>query len=349
MVCSITSVRTKNRLTGLPRWIFVGTEDVKALRQLSSLATPMALRVAVTLGLPERLAAPGTADQLAPELDVDPLALDLLLGHLVTLGIVEHTDSGYRTTRLGENLRPGADNGLANLMDAGTAAGRADLAFVDLLHSVRTGEPAYPLRYGQDFWSDLDEQPHLRRTFDGQMAFRIREQVPQVVAGFDWSRFASIVDVGGGPGVQLAAILAANPSLTGHLVDLDVARATKAFEGLGDRAQATAGSFFDPLPAGADAYLLFDILHDWDDEHAALVLRRCAEAMALDGRVLVVEAVGGMRASTEMDLVMLVHFGGRERRVDELVNVAAAAGLGLVEVAELGQSRVLLEFWKHPI
>ncbi|KOV88303.1 methyltransferase [Nocardia sp. NRRL S-836] len=313
---------------------------------MANLVTPMALRVAVTLGLPDLLAEPRDAGPLAAELDVSPLALDLLLGHLVTLGVLERTGGGYRTTPFGAHLRRDADNGLANLMDAGTAAGRADLAFVDLLHSVKTGEPAYPLRYGQDFWSDLDDHPHLRAAFDGQMAFRIREQLPQVVAGFDWARFATIVDVGGGPGRQLAAILAAHPRVRGHLVDLDVAAARTALAPLGERAQATAGSFFDPLPPGADAYLLFDVLHDWDDEHAERVLRRCAEAMPDDGRVLVVEAVGGLGAATEMDLVMLVHFGGRERRVEELEQVAGASGLVLDRVVELTRSRHLLEFRK---
>ncbi|ANZ43119.1 methyltransferase [Lentzea guizhouensis] len=310
---------------------------------MAGLVTPMALRVAVNLGLPDLLTEPGTADQLAAGLDISPLGLDLLLGHLVTLGVLERTGDGYRTTPFGAHLRRDADNGLANLLDASTAAGRADLAFIDLQHSVTTGEPAYPLRYGQDFWSDLDEHPHLRRAFDEQMAFRIREQLPQVVAGFDWARFGRIVDVGGGPGRQLAAILAAHPRVSGHLVDLDVTEARKAFEPLGDRAQATVGSFFDPLPSG-DAYLLFDVLHDWDDEHAERVLRRCVEAMPDDGRVLVVEAVGGLSAGTEMDLVMLVHFGGRERRVEELEQVAAAAGLVLDQVVELTSQRHLLEF-----
>ncbi len=315
---------------------------------MSSLVTPMALRVAVTLGLPGRLTEPRDPGPLATELGVSPLALDLLLGHLVTLGVLERAGSGYRTTPFGAHLRTDADNGLANLLDTGTAAGRADLAFVDLLHSVRTGEPAYPLRYGQDFWSDLDDHPHLRAAFDGQMAFRIREQLPQVVAGFDWARFATVVDVGGGPGRQLAAILAAHPQVRGHLVDLDVTAALEELAPLGGRARASAGSFFDPLPPG-DAYLLFDVLHDWDDEHAERVLRRCVEAMPDNGRVLVVEAVGGLRAGTEMDLVMLVHFGGRERRLDELERVAVASGLVLDQVVELTGSRHLLEFAKNPV
>lgn len=316
---------------------------------MAGLATPMALRVAVTLGLPDRLLGDGAAaDRVAAELDVSPVALGLLLGHLTTLGILERTATGYRTTEFGANLRADADNDLANLLHLESAAGRAELSFVDLAHSIATGEAAYPLRYGRDFWADLTEHPHLRETFDRQMTRRIRAQLPQVVAGFDWSRFRTLVDVGGGHGTPLAAILTAHPSLRGHLVDLEAtaveARKTFSAHGLDDRTDVTAGSFFDPLPAGADAYLLLDVLHDWDDEHAHRILARCAEAAGPAGRVLVVEAVGGLQAGSEMDLVMLVHYGGRERRVEEFRALAAPHGLVLDTVTTLTDQRCLLEF-----
>lgn len=321
---------------------------------MAGLVTPMALRVAVTLGLPDRLFDNDTtAEQLAPELDVSPLALDQLLAHLATLGIVERTRTGYRTTELGAHLRTHAGNGLNNLLHIDSAAGRADLAFVDLAHSVRTGEAAYPLRYGKDFWGDLDEHPHLRDAFDRQMTARIRDQVPHIVSGFDWSRFATIVDVGGGPGTLLAAILATHPELRGHLVDLGPtaaeARRTFSAYGVTDRAEVTAGSFFDPLPAGGDAYLLFDVLHNWDDERAHRILDRCVEAAGPDGRILVVEAIGGLHSSTEFDLVMLVHFGSRERRLEELEKLAEPHGLVLESMTEVSDGRSMLEFRRHPI
>lgn len=310
---------------------------------MSGLITPMALRVAVTLGLPDRLRdTPATAPELAPELEVDPLALDLLLAHLTTLGVAERTASGYRTTDFGALLGAGARNGLNNLLHHDSAAGRADLAFVDLVHSVRTGEPAYPVRYGQDFWSDLAARPHLRAAFDRQMNDRMRAWIPQVVSNFDWSRFGTLVDVGGGHGSLLAAILAANPGMRGHLVDLEdsAAGACELFRehGLAERTEVTGGSFFDPLPSGGDAYLLFDILHDWDDEQAHRILARCAEA---GDRVLVVESLG---ESTEFDLVMLVHFGGRDRGLHDFERLASAHGLKLESVTRLTGGRSLLEF-----
>jgi O-methyltransferase len=328
----------------------VGNNDKGSIMRMAGLATPMALRVAVTLGLPDRLRTDSTtADRLAIELDVSPAALELLLSHLATLGLFERTSTGYRTTAYGANLCADAHNGLTNiLLDLNTAAGRAELAFVELAHSIATGEAAYPRRYGQDFWADLDDEPSLRESFDRQMTQRFHDQIPRIVDGFEWSRFATIVDVGGGQGSLLAAILAAHPTMRGQLVDRapTAVDATQTFtaRGLDDRTRVTAGSFFDPLPAGADAYVLFDILHNWDDEHAHRILARCAEAARPTGRILVIEGVGGRGATSESDLTMLVLYGGRERRLDELGALAAPHGLVLDTVTDLTDERCLLDF-----
>ncbi|MEJ3657251.1 methyltransferase [Actinomycetes bacterium KLBMP 9759] len=317
---------------------------------MAGLATPMALRVAVTLGLPDRLLGAGAAaDRLADALKVSPIALDLLLGHLTTLGVMERTSTGYRTTGFGANLCADAGDGwLANMLNLNSAAGRAELAFVEMAHSIETGEAAYAQRYGQDFWADLTEHPHLRASFDWQMTQRFRKQVPQVVVGVDWSRFATVVDVGGGRGTLLAAILAAHPRMRGHLVDLEAtaveARRTFVDSGVDDRVTVIGGSFFDPLPAGADAYVLVDILHDWDDEHASRILARCVEAAGPGSRILVIEAVSGFYAQTEFDLAMLVSYGGRERRVEEFRALGGVHGLELESVTTLTDQRCLLEF-----
>jgi hypothetical protein len=338
------------RLTRMPPLTFVNEYDhVAAIRNMAGLATPMALRVAVTLGLPDRLRGDGAAvDQVAAELNLSPVTLELLLSHLATLGIIERPSTGYRTTDYGATLCSDADNGLTNFLHLDMAGGRAELAFVELLHSITTGDAAYPRRYGQDFWADLAEHPHFRESFDQQMTHRFREQIPQIVAGYNWDRFSTIVDVGGGHGTLLAAILAAHPQIRGHLVDLEptATEANRTFTAhhVDDRAHATAVSFFDPLPPGADAYLLCDILHDWDDEHAHQILSRCVEAAHPTGRVLVIEPVGGRRDNTEFDLAMLVIFGGRERRIDEFRTLASAHGLVLDTVTDLTEQRRLLEF-----
>jgi 2,7-dihydroxy-5-methyl-1-naphthoate 7-O-methyltransferase len=325
----------------------VENDAVTRLRQLAGLATPMALRVAVTLGLPDRLRTTAGPADLAAELDVHPVALELLLGHLVTLGALDRTGTGYRTTDFGAHLGEDAGTGLADLLHLDRAGGRGELAFTELRHSVVTGEAGYPRRYGTDFWTDLATHPELRESFDRQMTHRIRTQLPAIVAGVDWARFGTIVDVGGGHGTLLAAILTAHPVVRGHLIDLDPtaegARRTFADHGLTDRTEVTAASFFDPLPRGADAYLLADVLHDWDDPNAHRILARCAEALPPDGRVLVLEAIGGLRANSEMDLVMLTCYGSRERTLAEFRALAAPHGLAVHTVTPLTDVRCLLE------
>ena len=117
-----------------------------------------------------------------------------------------------------------------------------------------------------------------------------------------------------------------------------------AAAGLDDRASAVPGSFFDPLPTGADAYLLSDVLHDWDDEHARTILGGCRQAAAPNGTVVVIEPVRGQGADTAMDLFMLMCFGGRERTVDELAGLAADSGLVLHGAGPVAEGRTALEF-----
>ena len=263
----------------------------------------------------------------------------------MAIGVFELDRGRYRPTELGEQLR---DDGLKLQLDITSAGGRAELAFVELLHTITTGKPAYPHRYGREFWADLDARPELRRSFDAQMNRRFRVQAAQIAERHDWGRYAEILDVGGGDGTVLAAILTAHPDVRGSVLDLPptAAAAAERFTatGCGDRAAAVPGSFFDPLPAGADAYLLSDIVHDWDDAHARTILNGCATAAGPDGTVVVIEPVLGQGVDTAMDLWMLMCFGGRERTVDELVELAAGSGLVLLGTAPVADGRTLLEF-----
>ena len=315
---------------------------------MADLATPMSVRIAATLGLAERAGSMGaTADHLAAQTGTNPPALRRLLDHLVTIGVfdVDPMSDRFRPTSLGLQL---TEEWPKTLLDINRAGGRADLAFVDLLGTITTGAPAYPRRYGQDFWADLDTHPELRSSFDAQMNRRFRVQAPQIAERFDWSRFSEILDVGGGDGQVLAAILHAHPDLRGRVLDLSptatVAAGRFASAGLEDRAGAVSGSFFDPLPGGADAYLLCDILHDWDDDHAGRILGGCRRAAAPGGTVVVIEPVREQGVGTGMDLFMLMCFAGRERTVDELAALGAECGLGLRCSAPVAAGRTVLEF-----
>ncbi|TCO52277.1 O-methyltransferase [Actinocrispum wychmicini] len=322
---------------------------------MADLVTPMSIRVAATLSLVERAGDAGaTAEQLAAETETSAPALRCMLDHLVAVGVfdLDTASSRYRPTDLGAQMREDAPAGIKPLLDINRAGGRAELAFVDLLGTITTGAPAYPHRYGRDFWADLDAHPELRRSFDAQMNWRFQVQAPQIAERFDWSRYAHIVDVGGGDGLVLATILHAHPNVRGQVVDLapTATAATERFAaaGLSDRASAVAGSFFDPLPSGADAYVLSDILHDWDDDHARKILTECRRAAAPSGRVIVIESVRGQGASTAIDLFMLMCFAGRERTVDELADLAADSGLKLLDWGPIADGRTVLEFEVAP-
>jgi 2,7-dihydroxy-5-methyl-1-naphthoate 7-O-methyltransferase len=322
---------------------------------MADLATPMSIRVAATLSLVERAGNAGaTAEQLASETGASAPALRCLLDHLVTIGVfaLDTESSRYRPTTLGAQLSEDAPEGIKPLLDINCAGGRAELAFVDLLETLTTGTPAYVHRYGREFWADLDTSLELRRSFDAQMNWRFQVQAPQIAQRLDWSRFSEILDVGGGDGTVLAAILHAHPDLRGRVLDLSptTTAATDRFAaaGLDDRASAISGSFFDPLPAAADAYLLSDILHDWDDNHARKILAGCRRAAAPNGTIVVIEPVRRQGADTAIDLFMLMCFGGRERTVDELTRLAADCGLILHNSGPVAEGRTALEFAVAP-
>jgi hypothetical protein len=233
------------------------------------------------------------------------------------------------------------------MLDVESAIGRADLAFVELLHSIRTGEPAFARRYGRPFWDDLAADPDRAASFDAQMGVDVGVDAPAIVAAHDWGALGQVVDVGGGDGTLLIALLRRYPALRGAVVDqphaAEAAGAAFAAAGLADRAEAVTGSFFEPLPGGAGGYLLSAILHDWDDGAARAILRRCAEAAGRTGAVFVIEKIGADGASprTVMDLRMLVYFGGRERTATQIAALAAGAGLRLSAVHPAGALAVI--------
>lgn len=311
---------------------------------LADLATPMAVRVAATLRIADHISrGVRTAPALAEAVRADADALDRVLRHLATVGVLSRDPSGrYALTARGDALRDDHRDGLCAMLDIERAIGRADLSFVHLLHSVRTGEPAFPVQFGRSFWDDLAEDPARSASFDVQMGADVAADAPAIVSAYDWGSLGHVVDVGGGNGALLTAMLRAHPALRGTVLDLpdtaEAARTALTAAGVADRSDVVPGSFFDPLPPGAGGYLLSAILHDWDDDAARAILRRCAEAAGTDGAVFIVEKIGadGESLRTGMDLRMLAYFGGRERGVAELTALAADSGLSVAAVHPAG-------------
>ncbi len=300
---------------------------------MAELATPAAIRVAATLRLADHFAEGHTSvHALAGVCAVDEKTLERLLAHLVQIDLfrLDQEDS-YSLTPPGAALLSDDAAGLRARLDMRGAVGRADLAFIELLHSVETGEPAYSARYGRSFWEDLAATPELAESFDNLMGADVGRESEEIVAAYDWGSLQHVVDVGGGNGRLLQAMLTSSPTLRGTVVDLPAAAAAArlafAEAAISDRADAIAASFFDPLPADRGGYLLSAILHNWNDHDAQAILRRCAEAAGETGRTFVIERAGGARVNTERDLRMLVYFGGRERSAAEIAGLAAPMGL----------------------
>ncbi|MFI6938437.1 methyltransferase [Streptomyces sp. NPDC050418] len=320
------------------------TRPPSTLAALADLATPMAIRAAATLRIAESLdEGPRTARELAAVVGADADALERMLAHLAAKAVLARDAVGrYSLTALGAELHADHPSGAHPWLDMASPLGRADLSLVELLHSVRTGLPGFPLRYGASFWDDLATTPDRQERFDTLMSRNAGVDGPLLAAAYDWAALGRVLDVGGGNGALLTALLTAHPTLHGTVLDRDrtaeLARIRFAAERLKERGDAVEGSFFDELPTGYGGYLLSSIVHDWDDSSAVAILRRCAEAAGSTGRVFVIEQIGGdgEQLRTEMDLRMLVFFAGKERTVSQLADLAGESGLKLVGVHPAG-------------
>jgi SAM-dependent methyltransferase len=315
---------------------------------LSDLCTPWSVHVAVTLRIAEHIAEGKTQiEELAAEARCDREALHRLLRHLVGKGVFEESAPGrFALNDLARGLmEPSTRLGLG-LEGIG---GRMAHAWGSLLEAVRSGAPAYHTIFGRPFWDDLQAHPEVAASFDALMGpLGHGAPDPEVLVTGGWESVRTVVDVGGGTGSLLAEILRTQPTLLGTLVDLPptVARSHRTFQdaGVAQRVTTVGQSFFDPLPAGADLYLLKCVLCDWPDREATTILRRCAEAARPAGRVLIVGGVSPDEAGGPApELLMLVLVGGRERKLADFREMARAAGLDVHAAKRLKSGRFAVE------
>jgi SAM-dependent methyltransferase len=327
-------------------------QPADALRELiDGYRVTQAVAAAVQLGVPDLLAdGPRSSGELAAVAGADAGSLERLLRALAGLGILVGDEEGrYRLTELGDPLRTGHPRSLAHW--AAFVGGEAHWrGWGALAHSVRTGESAFRLVHGQDVWEYRAGHPEDSAVFDRAMAAVTTRDNETVVAAYPFGRFSTIVDVGGGTGSLLAAVLAANPGVRGAVLDLPhvVSGAAEVLEaaGVADRCEVVAGSFFESVPP-ADAYLLRSVIHDWDDPEAVAILETCARSLRPGGSVLLVERLLGAPnespAPKLSDLNMLVGPGGRERTLEEFAALFAAAGLTPAGATPIGPDRAIVE------
>ncbi len=307
-----------------------------------------ALATAAELGVADALEQPQTSQQLAARLSCHEPSLLRLLRVLVGEGLLEHgADGRFALTALGVHLKQG------HLRDLALFVGSPSqwLPWTALTYAVRTGESAFEKVHGARLFEFLASNPGEARLYDSAVDAFTTAQARALVDSRELDDVEHVVDVGGGRGTLLLELLQHRPTLRGTLVDRAdvVAAAAQRFadSGLDDRWQVFAGNFFETLPDGADCYVIKHVLHNWGDEQAIHLLRRCAEARRPGGKIFVVEGIllpGNRRDETRlMDLEMLVlTAGGRERSKPEFRKLFSDAGLKLERTQSLAMGAWLM-------
>lgn len=301
-----------------------------------------ALNVALELGIADLLGAgPRSAADLAKDAGVQEDGLYRVLRALASAGIFE--EQGKRTFALNT---PAAmlRKGPASLHDLGLWMTDPFhfRVYAETLHSVKTGQPAVEKVTGMPVFEYFTREPKLSTVFNNAMTSWSGPTVAAALKAYDFSGIEMLVDVAGGHGQVLTSILRQYPTMRGVLFDLEhvIAGTAPLLEasGVADRVETATGDFFEAVPPGADAYIMKNIIHDWDDDRALPILTNIWNAFEgrRDGRVILLEAVippGNQPDFGKLiDLEMLLMPGGRERTAEEFASLFERAGFELARI-----------------
>ena len=302
--------------------------------------TMQAVYVAAKLKIADLLVeGPMSAKEIAQQARCDAHALYRLLRALASIGVFEEVeDERFALTPLADCLRTDSPDSL--WAPAVLLSEMFYDPWGDLLHSVTTGENAFEKAKGMPVFDYFAAHPEHRDLFHATIATWMRDETGAIVAAYDWPDTAEVVDVGGGAGALLFAVMREYPGIKGVLLDspavVEGAKAALAADEVVSRCRLEGGDFFQEVPTGADIYLLRTVLHDWDDERAIRILETCRKACGPEGRVLVIEWVvppGNAPSFAKwMDLLMLVMAPGRERTEREYRHLLAEAGFEVSRV-----------------
>jgi O-methyltransferase domain/Dimerisation domain len=297
-----------------------------------------ATAVAASLGIPDQLAhGPKTAEEVAKAIGADASAVYRLMRAVTSVGVLTaEQERRFALTPLGEALRSNVPGSMRSFILAEMAPGHW-LPWGNLEDAVRTGKPSAPHALGMDAWEYYKKNPDEGFHFAEAMSGLSHIAMHAVLASYSFAGARKVVDVGGSHGAFVAAVLQREKTARGVLFDLpevvDGASATLKQSGVSERVDRIGGSFFESVPADGDIYLLKHILHDWNDDECVKILGNVREAMALDGRVVVVEMLitdnGPPSPATLLDLNMLVMLTGKERTSEDFAALFAKAGLKL--------------------
>jgi len=328
---------------------------VAVIEMITSSWIPQAVYAAARLGIADALAeGPRTSEALARLLGAHPDSLHRLLRALASLALcVERDDRRFELTPLGSHLRTGVAGSVRSL--ALHWGGSMWPVWASLFHNVKTGKSPRAMITRNEPFETLAQNAEAARIFNDAMTEASQIAAKGVVRAYDFSGIGRLVDVGGGHGELLAAILKAHATMRGVLFDqphvLKGAPGHLEAAGVKARCEVVPGTFFEELPGGADAYLLKSILHDWNDERAQTILANCRRAMGARGRLLIVERLlpERMQASAEhrfmaaTDLGMMVAVGGRERTEAEFRHLLRPHGLAVTQVVSAAAHYSVIE------
>lgn len=269
-----------------------------------------------------------------------------LLRALAALGLCAETDPGsFVLTEAGMLLRddhPGSVRSIVRMFTDPVMLG----GWPQLETAVRTGRTTFDDVFGRPFFEHLATEPELSALFNTSMSQGTRAVAAALPEAYDFDRYTTVTDVGGGDGTLLTAILGRSRDLHGVVFDTAEGAAqagdTISAAGLAGRCTVVTGDFFETVPAGADLYMLKSIIHDWDDDRASTILETCRAALPADGRVLIIEPILPDTVPPEVppgfylsDLNMLVNVGGRERTRADFEHLCASSGLAVTAVEPL--------------
>ena len=309
----------------------------------SGIISAQVIFVAAKLGLADLLKdGPKSVDELAAATQTHVPTLYRVMRALASLGIFAETEHSqhFTLTPQAELLQSDTPN---SLRSAAMFWGSESIlrSWANILHSLQTGEPTFDATYGMNFFEYMGQHPDESAVFNDFMTSLSNQQALGAVDAYDFSDFRTIVDVGGGHGFLLATILKGYPLVKGILFDqpavVEGAHGSIQAEGVNDRCQIVGGDFFTEVPQGGDAYILKYIIHDWDDERAEKILKKCREGITPKGKVLVMDTVilpGNTPSWGKLaDIVMLaLTSGGRERTEAEFQELFSSVGFMLTRI-----------------
>jgi hypothetical protein len=311
-----------------------------------------ALHVGARLGVADQLAdGPRHAIEIAPAVGADPDALHRLMRALASRGVLkQRRDGRFGLTAVGQALRADTQGSLRDVV-LYVGDPKRWHEWSQLSYSVRTGEPASEMLYGMPMFDYLQTDPEYAALFNDAMTAMSGLSSELSLQDYDFTGVRLVVDVGGGHGKVLSAILRHAPDARGVLFDLPSvaceAGATFIEAGVADRVTVQGGSFLESVPPGADLYVMKHIIHDWDDETSLTILRNIRTGIARDGTLLLLEMVLPERASSHLghviDLEMLLMLNGQERTRSQYAKLLSHSGFELTRVIPTASPFAIVE------